>query len=188
MEDPVKVRCACGHRFQVAQASRGQRVPCDGCAREVRIPIASQRKHDSRALLAALGIDPDASKRAYEAERLRKLRCGLCAGPLDEAERTLDVPEEQLACASCRSAEVKTRGLPDEAQPRTLPSRRQPREAELRARAAAYGALFLVGTTGFVHTLFGAGPLVALVIGLAVAAVGAHAVTRAHEDGALAVR
>lgn len=185
MEVAVKVRCACGHRFQVAQAARGQRVPCAGCAREVRIPAASQRKHDSRALLAALGIDPDAAQRAYEAERRRKLCCGLCAGPLDEAERARDVPEDQLACASCRSAEVKTRGLPDEAKPRTLPSRRQPREAELRARVAAYGALFLVGTTGFVHSLVGAGPVVALVVGLGVAAVGAHAVTRANE-GAVA--
>lgn len=185
VEEQVKVRCACGHRYQVSRASRGQRVPCPGCAREMRVPTASQRKHDSRALLAALGIDPDAARRAYEQERRRSLCCGLCAGPLDEAERARDVPADQLACASCRSAEVQSRAEPAEPKERVRPVSRQPRESEVRARVAAYAALFLIGTTGFVHTLIGAGPLIALLVGLTAAAVGAHAVTRAHE-GAVA--
>lgn len=186
MEEQVKVRCSCGHKYQVAQSSRGQRVPCPGCAREMRIPTASARKQDSRALLAALGIDPDAAKTAYEAERRKKLCCGLCAGPLDEAERARDVPEDQLACESCRSAEVRSRGLPDEKKKRSLPAPRRVSETEVRVRVAAYGALFLIGTTGFVHTLFGAGPVVAVLVGVSVAAIGAHAITRSHEGARIA--
>jgi hypothetical protein len=186
MEENVKVRCTCGHKYQVSQASRGHRVACPSCTREMRVPTGSTRKHNSRDMLAALGIDPDAAKNAYEAERRKALCCGTCAGPLDEAERARDVPEDQLTCESCRSAEVRSRGLPDEKKPRSLPAGRRVSESEVRARVAAYGALFLVGTAGFVHTLFGAGPIIALLVGVSVAIVGGHAITRAHEGARLA--
>lgn len=180
----ISLRCACGQRFQVAANLRGKRVRCTSCPQEMRVPSARLMPVDSNALLASLGIDPEAARQAYEQERRSKLRCSLCAKKLEEQERPAsEAPsEDELVCSSCRAGEVDTRGPKTPAKAKVREVARQATPRELQQRAAAYAALFLVGFAGLSYQVLGVGLVVALLIGAVVAFLGGSMIYKLHAE------
>lgn len=183
--ETVKLRCACGERLVVPATLRGQRTPCTGCERTVRVPASRSKALDSAVMLLTLGIDPEAARRAYVEERRRNLCCSLCARKLTPEERptTDEVKEDELVCSACSSAAVEQRtDVAPKQKGKVDAVRRAASDADLRRRSWAYGALFFAGTTGLLVSVVGLGTLAAAAVGLVVATLGARATWRAYAN------
>lgn len=172
----VQLRCRCGEPLRVAEALDRKAARCSACDEE-----------DDRALLRSFGIDPDAARAAWAAERLRRLRCARCDRRLADDERPVraDVRDDEVVCGACRAAAVEARGArPASARGKVAAAAPREIEADLRRRTWAYGALFFLGVGGFMSTIVGAGPVSALAVAALAAVGGGRATREAYAAGA----
>ena len=111
--------------------------------------------------------------------RLRPSRVGLDrqgAAPRTDKKRLRRCRRRRARRASA------TRGEGEQKKPKRIEKwSREGSIAAAKKKSRAYGALFFLGTAGFVHSIFAAPVLVTLGVAGAVAAVGARAIFKAYE-------
>lgn len=189
-DEKIRVRCKCGKGYRVAPKKAGKKITCKGCGERVKVPgIRALSKSSRGNILLSVGIDPEASHRAWEEESSRsnggatkKWKCSECAAPLESGELKGAYIMGELVCSVCRA------GLED---------RREGREGEERAKKHAdvailtamsperakrlgvlYGALFFVGFAGPLWAVFSLHFVLAVLVGAAVGSGGGWLVWR----------
>lgn len=181
----IEFSCTCGKRYRVPASKVGKKVRCRDCKLQVRVPgDPSISLRTRKAILDELGIDPDAAEQAYEQEKVQGYVCTLCATRLTDDELPAAYGEEGLVCSSCRAANVEQRGEAAEDKKkkgRKVEAATQGSVEAAKTKAYAYGALFLVGTAGFVNAIFAPALAVSLGVGAAAALLGGRAIFKAYE-------
>lgn len=187
----VEVKCGCGKRYRVAASKAGKKVRCKKCRLQLTVPgdAAAISLRTRKQILEELGIDAEGAEKAFEVEQQKGYTCALCALkiPADEVEGSYG-GELGMVCGACRgasAAEAPAGG--DEAEKKTKKKKqplttwsKQPTPEQAKRKGMAYGALFFVGIAGFVHNVIGPALPVTLLASAVAAAVGAHAVYKAH--------
>jgi predicted SprT family Zn-dependent metalloprotease len=181
--DKIEFSCSCGKKYRVPASRAGKQVRCRNCRLKVRVPgDANISLRTRKAILGELGIDAEQAAQKFEAEQKKSYVCSLCAADIAEEELGASYGEDGLVCATCRAAAVEQRGGEAQKKPKRIEkwSRAGSVEAATK-KSRAYGALFFLGTAGFVHSIFAAPVLVTLGVAGVVAAVGARAIFKAYE-------
>src|SRR5205823_14746725 len=88
----ISVKCECGKGYRVSPAKAGKKITCKACGKKVKVPGVRALSKSSRGdILRSVGIDPDASARAWEEEssgksKERIWKCSRCSAQLEPGE------------------------------------------------------------------------------------------------------
>jgi hypothetical protein len=166
----IKVACpGCRKSYRVSVSKRGRVLQCKRCMGGVPIP-----KDDTRAqVLAELGIDPAAARRAYERERNRCDGCGQVAA---DEELDFDIAGDRK-CRACQGGSVRLRRS-DETLAGTGDTAAEPKGPTSLATSLGLTTLIVVGIAGLVHTCFDPAAWISLVSAAPFGLLGLHQLRR----------
>ena len=178
----IEFSCICGKKYRVKAEKAGKKVRCKRCRAKCEVPGDTAISMRTRkAILDEIGIDADAAERAYEAEQEAGYACAVCANPLADDQLKAAYGEEGLICSDCRAHQIEERGL-DYKRGDDKAKKKQdakldrwtasPELEQVKRKALGFSALFLVGTGGLVHNVFGAELWVTALVAATVAFVG----------------
>ena len=184
-DDKIEFACSCGKKYRVPASRAGKQVRCRNCRLKVRVPgDAAISLRTRKAILGELGIDADQAAQRFEEEQKRSYVCSLCATDIVESELATSYSEDGIVCTTCRAAAVEQRGEDPDKKKKAKRIEKWSREGSVegaKKKAWAYGALFFLGTAGFVHSIFAAHVAVTLGVALVLASVGGRAIFKAYE-------
>lgn len=184
----IEFKCSCGKRYRVAASKAGRAFRCKRCRIKVSVPGSRKISMRSRkAILAEFGIDAEQAQKAYEVEKEQSYACAVCATKLAEDQLKDAYGAEGLICSSCRAAQVAEREIDSKKEKKKKKEKQQLERwargtsaGEAKAKAFKFGALFFVGTCGFVHSFFGPAAWITGGVALAVAGLGGRAIFNAE--------
>lgn len=185
-DDKIEFACSCGKKYRVPASRAGKQVRCRNCRVKVRVPgrEANISLRTRKAILGELGIDADEAEQKFEEEQKKSYVCSLCATHIAESELSAAYSADGIVCTSCRAAAVEQRGEDPEKKKKAQRIEKWSREGSVegaKKKAWAYGALFFLGTAGFVHSIFAAPVVVTIGVAAVLASVGGRAIFKAYE-------
>ena len=184
-DDKIEFACSCGKKYRVPAARAGKQIRCRNCRVKVRVPgDASISLRTRKAILGELGIDPEEAAQKFEAEKKKSYVCSLCASTIEEEELSGAYSEDGIVCGTCRAAAVEQRGDDPDKKKKAQRIEKWSREGSVdvaKKKAWAYGALFFLGSAGFVHSIFAAPVVVTIGVAAVLASVGGRAIFKAYE-------
>jgi hypothetical protein len=190
-EEKLRVECGCGKAYRVSSKKAGKKITCKACGKKVRVPGERALSMSSRGdILRGLGIDPDASKKAWEEESNGKKgggerlwKCSRCAAPLESGEIKGAYVQGELVCSVCRAGledrrEAREGRKPLEKNEVAILSAPNPEEAKRQGTVIGVfiGIGFVLPLWIVVHLPL----LVALLAGAAVGGAAGYAVYRSR--------
>jgi hypothetical protein len=185
-DDKIEFACSCGKKYRDPASRAGKQVRCRSCRVKVRVPgrETSISLRTRKAILGELGIDPDQAEQEFEEEQKKSYVCSLCASTIAEEELSGAYSADGIVCTTCRAAAVEQRGDDPDKKKKAKRIEKWSREGSVegaKKKAWAYGALFFLGTAGFVHSIFAAPVIVTLGVATVLASVGGRAIFKAYE-------